>query len=66
MMRVKLCGNIHRNVINTQYCSDIISPIIQDKFPRVRDVECLLSGDPDFGDSMQAKGERIKHPNFLE
>ena len=64
MMRVKLCGNIHRNVINTQYCSDIISPIIQDKLQRVRDVECLLSGDPDVGDAVWAKGLRIKHPNF--
>ena len=59
-----LGGNVHRNVINTQYCAAIVCPIIKEKFPRVRDVECLLSGDPEFGDAVRAKGGRIEHPNI--
>ena len=59
-----LGGNVHRNVINTQYCAAIVCPIIKEKFPRVRDVECLLSGDPEFGDAVRAKGGGSNIPTF--
>ena len=50
-------GNLHRNMINSQYYAALIVPLMKDKFSRVKNVKSLLSGDPRFNDAVIAKGE---------
>ena len=58
-----LCGSRHmRNICNSKYCNECISPILRRLFPIIQSVVVVRSDDANLGEIVETNGGRVSTP----